>query len=774
MKVSFSLTICYVFTFLAFRILTATAADTLAANNTLKDGQTLVSSGQRFEFGFFSLRNSSHRYLGIWYKNIDPFTVVWVANRDNPITSSSGSLVFNHQGSLSLYNGTVFIWFVNVSRVLNNPIFQLLDNGNLVLTDDSGDYIWESFDYITDTLLPDMKLGWNLKTGLKRNMTSWLATDDPATGEFTFSLDPPEAPELVLRKGNQKEYRWGPWDGVRFSGSDELRSNPVYTPEFNSSREEIYYTFKVVDSSILSRFVVTPQGLLQYLTWTNHSNGWATMVTLQRDSCDRYESCGPYGKCYTDVPNCRCLSGFTPKSPENWRLIDWSDGCVRKRNLDCENDGFVKYERMKLPDNSRLVTNRNFSLSLEECEAECLKNCSCMAYTRIDIHGNGGDCVTWFGDLVDMKYFSNGGNNLYIRMARAELAGTEDNSYRDINDETQEEDLELPLFELDVVSAATNKFSFERKIGEGGFGPVYQGVLPTGQEIAVKRLSQNSGQGLREFKNEVILISKLQHRNLVKLLGCCIQREERMLIYEYQSNKSLDHFLFDKTRRKFFIWKKRFDIVIGIARGLLYLHQDSRVRIIHRDLKASNILLDDEMNPKISDFGIARIFGEQTQERTKRVIGTYGYMSPEYAMSGHFSMKSDVFSYGVLVLEIVSGKKNWGFYHPDHDLNLLGHSWKLWNEGKPLELMDELMEGTFSEKEVVRCIQVGLLCVQQRVEDRPTMSSVLLMFSNESMIVPQPKEPGFLTEISSCGDTSSSVNNLYTANEVTITDLSGR
>ncbi|XVE87895.1 hypothetical protein DITRI_Ditri19aG0025400 [Diplodiscus trichospermus] len=296
---------------------TTTAADALAANNTLKDGQTLVSSGQRFEFGFFSLGSSDLRYLGIWYKDINPFTVVWVANRDNPITSSSGSLLFSPQGSLSLYNGTVFIWFVNVTRVLSNPIFQLLDSGNLVLTDDGGDYMWQSFDYITDTLLPGMKLGWNFKTGLKRNMTSWLAIDDPATGEFTFSLDPPEAPELVLRKRDQKQYRWGPWDGVRFSGSNELKPNPVYTPEFNSSREEIYYTFKLADSSILSRFVVTPQGLLQYLTWTNHSNEWATMVTLQRDSCDRYESCGPYGNCYDNDPSCRCLRGCTPKSPEN-------------------------------------------------------------------------------------------------------------------------------------------------------------------------------------------------------------------------------------------------------------------------------------------------------------------------------------------------------------------------------------------------------------------------------------------------------------------------
>ncbi|EOY14263.1 S-locus lectin protein kinase family protein [Theobroma cacao] len=229
------------------------------------------------------------------------------------------------------------------------------------------------------------------------------------------------------------------------------------------------------------------------------------------------------------------------------------------------------------------------------------------------------------------------------------------------SNERGKEDLELPLFDFDTISKATDNFSQQNKLGQGGFGPLYKGILEKGQEIAVKRLSKKSRQGIDEFKNEVLCISKLQHRNLVKLLGCCIERQERILIYEFMPNKSLYSFIFDQKQSIFLDWPKRFQTINGISRGLLYLHQDSRLRIIHRDLKAGNVLLDYEMNPKISDFGLARSFGgDETEANTNRVVGTYGYMSPEYAIDGWFSIKSDEFSFGVLVLEIVSGRRNRG------------------------------------------------------------------------------------------------------------------
>ncbi|XVE51218.1 hypothetical protein DITRI_Ditri02bG0022200 [Diplodiscus trichospermus] len=304
-----------------------------------------------------------------------------------------------------------------------------------------------------------------------------------------------------------------------------------------------------------------------------------------------------------------------------------------------------------------------------------------------------------------------------------------------------EDKLELPVFDLNTIVIATNNFSSKNKLGQGGFGPVYKGNLPDGRIVAVKRLSSSSGQGKEEFVNEVGLISKLQHKNLVRLFGFCIGKEERILVYEFMANKSLDKFLFDPIKRAELCWRKRFNIIQGVARGLLYLHHDSCLTVIHRDLKTSNILLDDKMNPKISDFGLARICqGTQYVANTRRVAGTLGYMSPEYALTGIFSVKSDVFSFGVLLLEIISGRKITASVSNVQHLSLLSVAWQMWHENKELELIDEAVGESFSTSEAKRCIHVGLLCVQDYAENRPTMSEVVPMLNSETEL-PRPKQP---------------------------------
>ncbi|XP_042497666.1 uncharacterized protein LOC122076436 [Macadamia integrifolia] len=303
---------------------------------------------------------------------------------------------------------------------------------------------------------------------------------------------------------------------------------------------------------------------------------------------------------------------------------------------------------------------------------------------------------------------------------------------------------QIPFFRLPTIYATTDKFSDSKKLGQGGFGPVFKGTLPDGREVAIKRLSISSEQGSDEFMNEAMLIMRLQHKNLVRLLGCCIEGGEKILVYEYMPNSSLDVVLFDPSTRAQLHWRSRFNIIVGIARGILYLHEDSRLKIIHRDLKPSNVLLDQEMNPKISDFGIARIFcGSNGEKNTARIVGTYGYMAPEFAMHGVYSTKSDVFSFGVILLETVTGRRNAGFHGSKLAPSLLDYAWQLWSEGRGLELLDPFLLETYCSSEFLRCINVGLLCVQEDPMDRPNMSNVVVMMRSESLPLPQPQKPAF-------------------------------
>ncbi|KAK8353760.1 hypothetical protein V6Z12_A05G179500 [Gossypium hirsutum] len=485
---------------------------------------------------------------------------------------------------------------------------------------------------------------------------------------------------------------------------------------------------------------------MQRFIWNHQDRRWAKIWSAPEEQCDYYGHCGPNSNCdETQVFDleCSCLPGFEPQSLETWSLRDWSAGCVRKPNVSvCQHgEGFVKVAGVKIPDTA--VANADMRLGLKQCQHKCMRNCSCMAYATAfseSIGPNGGTgCLTWYGDLLDIKTYRDAGQDLFVRVDAVVLATYRKkggvskkqmvaisvvsvamivsfafflvrrrrrgnqipeiwNTYNHViatntidqgkkggpslsfttspscfEDDLNGRNAELPVFNFGTIAASTNNFSSDNRLGQGGFGPVYKGTL-NGKEIAVKRLSKSSGQGIEEFKNEVTLIAKLQHRNLVRILGCCIQQDEKMLVYEYLPNKSLDCFIFDESKRSLLDWESRLEIISGIARGIVYLHQDSRLRIIHRDLKTSNILLDAQMNPKISDFGLAKIFGgDQVEADTKRVVGTYGYMSPEYAMQGHFSIKSDVYSFGVLLLEILTGRRNNGHYPDSPTSNLIGH-----------------------------------------------------------------------------------------------------
>ncbi|GAB4850687.1 hypothetical protein Ancab_039908 [Ancistrocladus abbreviatus] len=791
------------------------ADDSINVTHSIKDGDTLVSANGNFELGFFSPGDPERRYVGIWYKKIPVRTVIWVANRETPLLDSSGVLkLIENPGILVLVNGSGgVIWSTSATRFTQNPIVQLLDSGNLIVREKDAkiadDFLWQSFDHPCDIQMPGMKLGWNLVTGLNRYLTSWKSSDDPSLGNYTYEIDRRGYPQPVLMKGSVEQYRNGPWNGVRFDGNPNLKSNSIYTINFVLNDKEMYYVYELLNSSVISHRLLNQYGTMQRVIWSDHDQAWTMYSTAQKDECDMYAACGVFGSCnIASTPQCTCLRGFKPKSEKDWDAGVWSEGCVRATPLSCvKGDGFIKYSNVKLPDTRYSWYNR--TMSLEECQYKCLENCSCVAYANLYITDGGSGCLLWIDVLIDIEVFGENGQDLYVRVAASELtkknkrtwiivacilvaalllivsiislawrkrmlkrrveATPREENYKNVNNE---EEPDLPLFNFNMIVHATNNFSDDNKLGEGGFGPVYKGVLRGGQEIAVKRLSKDSKQGADEFENEVQCIAKLQHRNLVKLFGCCIQAGERILIYEYMPNQSVDFFIFDKTRRVLLDWPKRVQIINGIARGLLYLHQDSRMRIVHRDLKASNVLLDSEMNPKISDFGMARIFdGNECEAKTNRVVGTYGYMPPEYAIDGHFSVKSDVFSFGVIVLEIISGKRNRGFNHQEHSHNLLGHAWRLFLEGKSLELIDPVIGKSYNASQALKSIHIALLCVQYCPEDRPSMSSVIVMLESDCELA-QPKMPGFFVERNMVEQNSSES---FCSNEITRTTLaSGR
>ncbi|CAN6574403.1 unnamed protein product [Malus baccata var. baccata] len=802
------------------------AADTISENQSLSGNQTILSAGGMFELGFFKPGQLSNYYIGIWYSKqvVSEMTVVWVANREIPVSDRFSSVLTILDGNLVILNmSKIPVWSTDLNSTTSSGSLQavLLDSGNLVLragsSNNTSEPLWQSFDHPTHTLLPGGKLGFNKITYHTQFLTSWKNLEDPAPGLYSLELALDESNSYILLWNRSKQY-WtsGSWDETlhMFNMVPEMRLSYIFNYSYVTNENESYFTYSPNNPKIVSRYSLSASGQIHLLKMDN-SKQWKLLWSQPRQ-CDVYASCGAFSSCKpTSLNYCKCLKGFVPNRQSDWDLQIYTGGCSRRTSVKCGNatgDGFLKVNSEPSPDNRQ----DKGALSIESCRSACLNECQCTAYA----YDNG--CSIWHGDVLNLHELEandGDGRTLCIRAAASDIKKkrvikpslliaivstitglivvvfgcflwkktmgkkrehrknyNESKSKFDVGGGGGKDDAELPIFGLRAIVAATNNFAEANKLGEGGFGPVYKGILAENQEVAIKRLSKKSAQGHEEFMNELKLIAKLQHTNLVRLLGCCLEDEEMILIYEYMPNRSLDKLLFDASEKIELNWGRRFRIIEGIAQGVLYIHKYSRLKIIHRDLKASNILLDGDLNPKISDFGMARIFGiNQTEANTNRVVGTYGYMSPEYARYGHFSEKLDVFSFGVLLLEIVSGKKNAAFYHFEHSPTLAGWAWELWKDGRGMEVIDESIRETCRLDEALKCIHVGFLCVQEAPADRPTMSLVIRMLEgNESTSLPPFKEPAFSTHRNSSPVCSSQTPTIFSHNTVTMSLPEGR
>ncbi|KAL6136817.1 hypothetical protein ACLB2K_062112 [Fragaria x ananassa] len=701
--------------------------------------------------------------------------------------------MLSSDGNLVVFDETRdVIWSTNASvsaSAMSKTTALLLDTGNLVLRF-GNQTLWESFNYPTDTVVPGMKIGFNKRTGQQWLLTSWAASDDPQPGKFTSGIDPKVPSQLLTWKENVPYWRSAIYID---SGDTTLYRGPggeffciddrsFFYLAYTNRDEEAFFTFGVSDKSVKLITVLKASEKLLLQLWEEDKETWIPAWGEPLHTCDYIARCGPNGACdkYESVSPCKCLTGFTPKIQEQWDVGNWEGGCIREKNLACDDheEGLTKFEKLKLPDHSIMLYKGSIK---NHTHGQDL-------YIRVrQQHSYQVD--DFFKGPLGIALVSSAAGLLALlfgcflwKKTLGSFGGSKNKTIGDLSTGGEKSDTELPFFDLRCVLAATNNFSEANKLGEGGFGPVYKGIFPENQVVAIKRLSKKSGQGHQEFLNEIKLIAKLQHNNLVRLLGCCVEEEEMILIYEFMPNRSLDKFLFDPSEKTKLDWAKRFRIIEGIAQGVLYIHKYSRLKIIHRDLKASNVLLDEEMNPKVSDFGLARIFGvNQTEANTNRVVGTYGYMSPEYARYGHFSEKSDVFSFRVLLLEIVSGRKNSSIPYSEDSPTLA--QWV--TENYCLEIMerrqrngsgDASVRETSQSQEALRCIEVSFLCVQEAPADRPTMATVILMLqSNEANTLPPSKEPAFSTHSKDIsGSPSSQISTNLSSNALTVSIPEGR
>ncbi|KAL0328213.1 UNVERIFIED_CONTAM: G-type lectin S-receptor-like serine/threonine-protein kinase [Sesamum calycinum] len=496
-------------------------------------------------------------------------------------------------------------------------------------------------------------------------------------------------------------------------------------------------------------------GQIKQLSWDN--SDWNLFWSQPRQQCEVYAYCGAFGTCnQNSLPFCDCLPGFKHKSESDWNLRDYSGGCVRETNLQCGNnstnsngrrDKFFVRPYMILPDNSQLMTVG----SAGECESACLNNCACTAYAY-----DGNQCSLWNGELLNLQQLNEGdgnGKTIYIRLSASSsvFSGAKKSKgaiigailgsiavivllvaivmvviwrrRRQTVGSSKPVEGSLVAFAYKDLQNATKNFS--EKLGGGGFGSVFKGTLPDSSVIAVKKLESIS-QGEKQFRMEVSTIGTIQHVNLVRLRGFCSEGSKKLLVYDYMENSSLNSHLFHANESKVLEWRTRYEIALGVARGLSYLHEKCRDCIIHCDIKPENILLDAEFCPKVADFGLAKLVGRDFSRVLTTMRGTRGYLAPEWISGVAITAKADVYSYGMMLFELVSGRRNSENsedgkvkFYPAFAARVTVDG------GDVLGLLDPLLDGNADVEEVLKVCKVASWCIQDDENTRPSMGQVV-------------------------------------------------
>ncbi|KAL6884674.1 hypothetical protein ACP4OV_010610 [Aristida adscensionis] len=776
----------------------AAATDTVSTRQPLRGSDTVVSAQGKFELGLYSPGASGRFYLAIWYKNVPGQTAIWIANRASPLAGAASAelRVSPDDGNLELVGlghpsaaAPAVVWSSNVSSSSSSSaaaaanVAVMRDNGNLVLLygGNSSAVLWQSFDHPTDTLVPEAWLGEDKLTGAYQSLTSWRDAEDPAPGMFTDTVDHGGSSEFFyLWNGSRAYWRSGVWTGRVFANLPEAVKNVLFNQTYVDTPAYRRVTSVLYNNATITRMVMELTGQTKQYIWVPDSRSWQMFWAAPTVQCDVYALCGAFGVCsQRSQPPCQCPPGFAPAASRDWALSDWSGGCHRSAPLQCaggdSTDGFLELPGMKLPDDSVAVSAQ----SRAECESACLRNCSCQAYTFSG--GGGGGCAAWYDGFRNLQQlYADAGDSsstLYLRLSESELGHLRGSKRkkngrlwlvpvivlpilaalgaamaawillsrrRRLAKMSDESGSSLAVYSYGELRAATKNFS--ERLGGGGFGSVYRGTLSGNTEVAVKRL-EGLQHGEKQFRTEVKTLGLIQHVNLVRLLGFCSTEHEKLLVYEYMPNGSLDAYLTGGgggggggSSAACPSWRERYGVMVGVARGLAYLHDGCRERIIHCDIKPENVLLDGEMCPKIADFGMAKLVGRDFSRALTTMRGTVGYLAPEWISGLPIGAKADVYSFGMLLFELISGRRNTeghsggggGGDSEAGDSRVFFPVWAAARVGKGgaaaaavadarLQLKGEVGE----EEEVERACRVACWCIQDQEAHRPSMAQVV-------------------------------------------------
>ncbi|KAJ1261305.1 hypothetical protein BS78_09G018700, partial [Paspalum vaginatum] len=726
-------------------------------------------------------------YLGIWFDKIPVCTTVWIGNRERPVTESELKAaqlkISTHDGNTSLVivvtnsnstSTTESIVVGSSSTAANSTlaaVLNLKNTGNLAIVVPAGttpsaassseDLLWQSFDHPTDVGLPTAKIGWNKRTGSNLFFVSRKSLIDPSPGPYSIAIDPSGAMQLIRNSIPQSVVYWS-WTpgklGQLVQVLDGLlaadpRTNGLLIPTYKDTDEEVYFSYNLTDDSASVFVPIDIFGQLKLNVWSKEKQVWETVYAQPSDFCLAYAVCGPFTVCNGNLgPSyCNCMETFSLKSPQDWDLGDHSGGCIRNTPLHCtrsnksktsSSDVFHPIAPVMLPYYAQIIEDATIQ---SDCMEACLNDCSCTAYSY-----NNSKCSIWHGDLLNVDFndgiLISSQEVLYLRLAASDFQSLMKNSKRaprviiaasivcfgllmlmllllilrnrfkwcsaplhDIQGSAG-----IIAFTYTDLSRATKNFS--ERLGGGGFGSVFKGVLSDSTSIAVKRLD-GARQGEKQFRAEVSTIGMIQHVNLVKLIGFCSGGDERLLVYEHMVNGSLDVHLF-QSNATLLGWSTRYQIAIGVARGLCYLHQSCRECIIHCDIKPENILLD----------AILSFIGRDFSRVLTTFRGTAGYLAPEWLSGVAITPKVDVYSFGMVLLEIISGKRNTPEAHSKSSYHVAYfpvQAISKLHERDLQSLVDPQLNGDIDWEEAERICKIAFWCIQDNDYDRPTMVEVV-------------------------------------------------